>query len=206
MNVAELAVGSLLRERELVPGFPEDHEAVVRGANVSSGAAPLTYVRFVELHRERLLALGRSLTGSVEDGNDLAQEALLRVWQNWERISAFDAPAAWARRILLNLATSQWRRRRLRSVVSLPPDMEAPPGVDMDEILDLLRALERLKPLHRYVLHRHYADGVEPNEIGVELGENGNTVRSWLARGRKALADQLGIVETRGNSGGVHGA
>ncbi|MGO9344748.1 MAG: sigma-70 family RNA polymerase sigma factor, partial [Acidimicrobiales bacterium] len=172
-----------------MPGFPEDHETVVRRANVPAGSAPLTYGRFVELQRENLLALGRSLTGSVEDGNDLAQEALLRAWQNWERISAFDAPEAWVRRVLLNLATSAWRRRRLRSVVSLPPDMEAPPGVDIDEVLDLLRALERLKPLQRYVLHRHYADGIEPNEIAAELGENGNTVRSWLARGRRALAD-----------------
>jgi RNA polymerase sigma-70 factor, ECF subfamily len=194
MNVAELVVGRMPRERELLPSFPEDHE--------KTGTFPLTYDRFVELHRGRLLALGRSLTGSVEDGNDLAQEALLRAWQNWERISSFDVPEAWVRRVLLNLATSQWRRSRLRSVVSLPPEMEAPPGVDIDEVLDLMQALEHLKPLQRYVLHRHYADGIEPNEIAAELGENGNTVRSWLTRGRKALTKQLGIEETRSSPRG----
>jgi len=180
-------------------GFPE-HESAPKAR--LTAASPRGYDEFVRDHQGRLLALGRSLTGSLEDGRDLAQEALLRAWLHWERVCELERPEAWVRRVLLNLATSMWRKARTRSNVSFPQEMEAPPGVDLDEVLDLLRALEGLKPLQRYVLHRHYADGAEPAQIAEELGENGNTVRSWLMRGRRSLATQLRIAESSGSPEG----
>ena len=51
------------------------------------------------------------LTGDRGDAEDLVQSALVRVHRNWHRIERRDAPAVYARRVLVNLSASFWRRR-----------------------------------------------------------------------------------------------
>src|SRR5437660_2674663 len=57
-----------------------------------------------------LLRLAFALTGQWGTAEDLTQEAFLRLHQRWARVSRYERPGAWLRRVLLNLATS-WRRR-----------------------------------------------------------------------------------------------
>ena len=50
-------------------------------------------------------------TGSREVGEELAQEAFVRVCQRWEQVRTMDAPGAWVHRVGINLAISHQRRR-----------------------------------------------------------------------------------------------
>jgi RNA polymerase sigma-70 factor (ECF subfamily) len=43
------------------------------------------------------------LTGDLAEAQDFAQETLYRVWRDWEKISEYDQPAAWARKVLASL-------------------------------------------------------------------------------------------------------
>lgn len=58
-----------------------------------------------------LVTLAVALTGNQSEAEELVQEALLRVCARWQRIATYERPGAFARRVLINLATS--RRRRL---------------------------------------------------------------------------------------------
>src|SRR5687768_8216960 len=50
--------------------------------------------------------------GSVEEAQEVTQEAFTRAWVRWGRIARYDDPAAWVRRVAWNLATSRIRRMR----------------------------------------------------------------------------------------------
>lgn len=67
---------------------------------------------FCDAVRGRLVGALTLATGQRAVAEELAQEALVRAWQRWDRVSRLDAPEAWAVRVGLNLASS-WRRRRL---------------------------------------------------------------------------------------------
>ena len=55
----------------------------------------------------------RLLTVVLHDGaaaEDLAQEAFVRLHRHWTKVSGYESPEAWVRRVALNRAFS-WRRR-----------------------------------------------------------------------------------------------
>ena len=64
---------------------------------------------------------GYLMTGNARDAEDLVQETLLRVARRWNQVRSMDHPAAYARRILINLVLQDaaagsgsgrsWRRR-----------------------------------------------------------------------------------------------
>jgi Sigma-70 region 2 len=58
-----------------------------------------------------LLRTGHLMTGDAKDAKDLVQETLLRVARRWKRVRSMDHPAAYARRVLVNLVLHDADRR-----------------------------------------------------------------------------------------------
>jgi RNA polymerase sigma-70 factor (ECF subfamily) len=63
--------------------------------------------------------------------------------------------------------------------------------------LDVIEALHRLPRDQQRSLVLHDVVGLSVVEIATELHAPGGTVRSWLSRGRAALAADLGIDQSR---------
>src|SRR5215510_2599878 len=74
--------------------------------------AALTFEDFLIAAHERLFKALCILTGNREEADDLAQEALLRAYERWDRVGAMDSPAGYVYRTALNL-----HRSRLRALV-----------------------------------------------------------------------------------------
>jgi RNA polymerase sigma-70 factor (ECF subfamily) len=157
-----------------------------------SGAATGLFEDFFRATGPRLVALGYVFTGDRGQAQDLAQETLLRAWQRWETVSAYDDPAAWCRRVLCNLATSEWRKASRRR--ELPPSATVSPEPDV-EAIELARALDTLPPPQRTAIVLHDAEDLGVAAIAQELEVPEGTVRSWLSRGRKALAAELSLSD-----------
>lgn len=68
-----------------------------------------------------LVALVLALSGSGSTAQDVAQDAMLATYRDWDRIATLDDPASWVRRIAANPATSALRRRsaELRALTRL---------------------------------------------------------------------------------------
>jgi RNA polymerase sigma-70 factor (ECF subfamily) len=158
----------------------------------SSSAAAL-FEDFFRATGPRLVALGYVFTGDRGQAQDLAQETLLRAWKRWDSVSGYEDPAAWCRRVLCNLATSEWRKRNRRRDV--PASLTTPPEPDI-EALELARALDTLPPPQRTAIVLHDAGDLSVAEVARELEVPEGTVRSWLSRGRKALAAELSLPDT----------
>ncbi|WP_430783934.1 sigma-70 family RNA polymerase sigma factor [Actinoplanes sp. G11-F43] len=147
----------------------------------------------------RLLRYAYGLTGDAAEAQDLVQEAYARAWQRRRRLAGYDDPEAWLRLVVNRLSTDRWRRigiRRARAAAEPPAPPVEPPSED---VVLLVRAMRALPDRHRRALALHYLLDRSITEIAEETGSTPNTVKSWLSRGRTALAAAL--AETRAPEG-----
>lgn len=145
---------------------------------------------FYTANHRRLVIAMHAYVGDLAQAQDLVQEAFARALPRWPRLATYDDPLAWVRRVAWNLATSRWRGlRRLDRYLSgqRPKDVPEPSS----ERIDLETALAGLPPRLRRALVMHYLADMSVLEISAyELVPVG-TVKSWLHRGRAALAAAL---------------
>ncbi len=125
-------------------------------------------------------------TGDLGAAQDIVQEAFCRALPRWSRISRYDDPVAWLRRVAWNLATSRWRRLRHGAAVAWPVREESVPGPTADRVA-LTTALARLPEAQRRAVVLHYLGDLTTREIAEQEGVAESTVRVWLHRGRSAL-------------------
>lgn len=133
------------------------------------------------------------LTGSRDAAEDLVQETLERACRKWRTISAKDAPDAYVRRIMVNLANDRWRK--FRRAAQHPVDSDpAAPGDEygrIDSRDQLIRALQQLPMRMRTVVVLRYFHDLSDAEIAADLKILPSTVRSQLARGIDRLRGQF---------------
>ena len=150
---------------------------------------------FFRVTCSRLIAQAYVYTGSLVQAQDLAHETLTRVWQRWSELRSYDDPSAWARKVLYNLATSEWRRDQIRHREGTAPSPIDGPDI---EALALAQALRTLPAPQRQAIVLHDAVGIPVTDIAIELEVPEGTVRSWLTRGRRLLAIELAITDDQG--------
>src|SRR5215475_6739812 len=142
----------------------------------------------------RLVRHGYALTGDMAEAQDIAQEAFARAWQRWSTVSECDSPEAWVRRVATNLAASRWRRIRVARAAAGRAAEQPAPEVSTDTVA-LVSGLRTLPERQRTVLVLHYMCDMTIDQIAAELGCSAGSVKSWLFRGRTALAAAVEIVE-----------
>ena len=131
------------------------------------------------------------LTGSRESAQDLTQEALLRAWRHWDAVSKLENPEAWTRRVLQNLCIESWRRsRRKEPKADVPIHAEIP-----DSHSEIAEAMRSLPSNQARALLLHDGLGMTVAEVAAELEVPEGTVKSWLSRSRKVVAERLGQLD-----------
>lgn len=141
--------------------------------------------------------LVRSLTvvaGSSAVAEDAVQEAFVRLLPRWRRVSRYDQPQAWVRRVALNLILSDRRRRARMNEESSLDDQAGRAQVSSDEesSADLARAIQSLPPELRALIVLTYFFDLDVKAVASELSLAEGTVKSRLHRARKQLAEYLG--------------
>jgi RNA polymerase sigma-70 factor (sigma-E family) len=139
----------------------------------------------------RVLGQVYAMVGNHAEAEDAVAEAYLRAWDRWDRVRACDSPEAWVRRVAYRIAVSAWRKavNRLRAHRRDLTE-EHVDAISTDHVA-LAEALRRISPDKRRVIVLHHLVGLSVAEIAAETGTSANTVKTWLARGRRALADHL---------------
>lgn len=143
----------------------------------------------------RLVGQLFGITGDLSEAEDVVHEAFARALARPRAFLEVTDHEAWLRTVAINVARTRYRRRwvfdRLLRAgrVWSPPDTV--PGLTADR-LDLVAALRSLPHSVRAALVLHHIADLPVDEVAVNLGASVNTVKSWLARGRAALARELG--------------
>ena len=138
------------------------------------------------------------LTRSREDAEDLAQEAIVRAYDAWERFDGSNFKA-WMLRIVTNLYINKYRQRQrgpqLGSLddegVSEPvaAEGEVPDRQLFDELVvaEVEEALGKVPEDFRLAVILSDVEGMSYQEVADATGVPIGTVRSRLARGRAML-------------------
>ncbi|MFI6333238.1 SigE family RNA polymerase sigma factor [Micromonospora chersina] len=137
------------------------------------------------------------LVGDVGRGEDLLQEALVKLWLAWPRVWD-QAPDAYLWRVLVRLANRAGRRRWMaeRPTAQLPDVAgSADAGHPTDERDFLLSALGRLPARERAVLVLRYDEDLADVQISQLLGCTAGAVRSAAHRGLTALRKDSVLVD-----------
>jgi RNA polymerase sigma-70 factor, ECF subfamily len=165
---------------------------------------PPDAVSFEELYTAHFQGLTVQLYayfGDRQEAQDVVQEAFCRALARWPKVIRYDDPVAWVRRVAWNLATSRWRHARtaMRILRRQRLDRDQVAGPDPGRVA-LVAALATLPPAQRRAIVLHYLADLPVAEIADREGVAPGTVKSWLHRGRAALAAQLdsGAVDPKG--------
>lgn len=148
---------------------------------------------FDQLYHAHFRSLTVQLTaycGDLTQAQDLVQEAFCRAFARWSTVSRYDDPVAWVRRVAWNLASSRWRRLRTAQLFLRRQREEHVPGPNPDRVA-LHAALALLPPNQRRAVVLHYLADLSVSQIAEQEAVPEGTVKSWLHRGRAALATQL---------------
>lgn len=143
--------------------------------------------RLFERTGRSLLAQAYVLTGDRQESQDLVQEAFLRAWRDWARVSTLDNQQAWLRRVLYNLSVNRWRNltaRRSHDRLSRTDVTSPAPGV---EHLDVMKALQSLPMKQRQALVPVAIVDMTIAQAAQEMGANEGTVRVWVSRARETM-------------------
>jgi RNA polymerase sigma factor (sigma-70 family) len=120
---------------------------------------------------------------------EIAQDAFMRLLENWRKVSRYERPGAWVRRVAMRLAIRAAKRQS--RLVSLD---EAWPVASTEQRpldLDLLEAIRQLPPRQRAVVAMHYMEDLPVGEVADALGCSVSTASVHLHRARTKLADLL---------------
>ncbi len=148
---------------------------------------------FAEFYAARFRGLTVALyayTGDLAAAQDYVQEAFCRAYPRWDRLSAYDDPGAWVRRVAWNLAVSRWRRVRRDIAAARGYRQPVVEGPTPDRVA-LVAALATLPPRQRRAVVLFHLADLPVAEIAAQEGVAEGTVRVWLHRGRVALSAQL---------------
>jgi RNA polymerase sigma-70 factor (sigma-E family) len=146
-----------------------------------------------------LLRTGYLMTGDAKDAEDLVQETLLRVARRWNRVRSMDHPAAYARRVLINLVLRDASRRSRQRAELRPQDGGAEAADEsaaralreVDDLAEFRWALAQLPARQRAVLVLRYWADLPVGEVADILGCTEGTVTSTASRAAARLAGAL---------------
>ncbi|MGY0234289.1 SigE family RNA polymerase sigma factor [Longispora urticae] len=149
---------------------------------------------FVAARSPALLRTAYLLVGDWHRAEDLLQTALTKTYLAWRRLGEIGAVEAYTRKVLVNTATSWWRRRWTgeRPTADLP-DTPGPDGLDALVVRDeLWQQVRRLPARQRAVLVLRYYEDQSEAETARLLGVSVGTVKSQASRALGTLRVQLG--------------
>lgn len=158
------------------------------------------FARIVAAYHGDMLRVAYGICGDRDLAQDAVQAAWLVAWRKLSTLRDADRLRPWLVAVAANEARHVVRRQRAVVEIDLDHERHDPQGPDADDPpgdirrVDLVNAVQRLKPDERSLLALRYGADLDSSEIGPLLGLSASGVRARLARLmgrlRKELADE----------------
>jgi RNA polymerase sigma-70 factor (ECF subfamily) len=159
--------------------------------------------RIVREYQDKIFRLALSMLGDRAAAEEAAQEALVRVWKGLGGFRAESSLSTWIYSITRNACLTALGRNRLRtaSIEDLAPRREverrATAGWFAAASPDAAALLDRLPARYRQVVTLFYMQEKSYDEVAGMLGLPVGTVKTYLFRARKSLAEELATGRVR---------
>jgi RNA polymerase sigma-70 factor, ECF subfamily len=162
------------------------------------------FENFVQHFRSKIFHYSWMMCGRPEDAEEVAQETLLKIFENIDQLREPERVRAWAFRIAKNACLMQRRKSVFApshemSLDELPPAVEPsdaaePPDSAMlqSELRNILdRVIAELPPLNRAVVLLRDIEELSTDETAQILDVSADVVKTRLHRGRVAMRQKL---------------
>ena len=162
------------------------------------------FEKFVEHFRSKVFHYSWLICGSPQDAEEVAQETLLKVFDNFDQLREPERVRAWVFRIAKNVCLMHRRRSVFApahelSLEELPAASDVPESIDPPEG-ELLRAelravidrvIAELPPTYRAVVLLRDMEELSTEETAQVLDLSIDVVKTRLHRGRAAMRQKL---------------
>jgi RNA polymerase sigma-70 factor (ECF subfamily) len=148
-------------------------------------------------HLPAMVGLARRILGNSAEAEDVAQEALLRVWTNaprWRPLALF---RTWLTRVVVNLCLDRKRRtpwvalEAAGDIVDTSPDASEKAENEERERM-VAAAIDKLPARQRGAIMLTYSEGMSNAEVAEILDTSVSAVETLLVRGKQNLRRALG--------------
>lgn len=119
---------------------------------------------------------------------DVTQEAFIQLLTHWRKVSRYERPEAWVRRVVIHQAMRLLKRERIRPELEREATSDPPPDVPD---VDLARAIGQLPAMQRAAVVLFYFEDRPIAEIVDILSVSEGAVKVHLHRARGRLASLL---------------
>jgi RNA polymerase sigma-70 factor (ECF subfamily) len=150
-----------------------------------------TFEAFFRAEHLRLQQAMYAVTGSQSEAEELTQEAFVRVWERWDRVSRLERPVGYLYRTAMNAFRSRIRRASVaarRATGLLPRDDDYDRADQRDAVT---RAMAQLPDRQRAAIVLTEFLELDSREAGRVLGVASSTIRNLTAQARAALRRSL---------------
>ena len=178
----------------LAPPAADDDAVLIARMKARDGAA---FRALVSRHLPALLGVARRMLRDDAEAEDVAQEALIKLWTAGGALELGPGGAKpWLRRVVSNLCIDRIRSRRRTDVTDEVPEQEIPADqltglIDGDLASQVNTALQALPERQRLALTLFHYEGLSQIEVGAILGVSDEAVESLLSRARRAVRTLL---------------
>lgn len=163
----------------------------------------LAFRALARRHLPAMVGLARRVLGNTADAEDVAQEAMLRIWTyapRWQPLAAFKT---WLTRVVVNLCLDRKRRAPWVGLEAAGEIVDPAPGAgevaEADERERLMRAaIEKLPDRQRTAIVLTYTEGLSNAEVAEILDTSVSAVETLLVRGKQNLRRALGSIIDEG--------
>ena len=170
-----------------------DNALLVAYANGTPQAAQILTERLMP----KIFAQAFHRLRNKADAEDIAQEALLRLWRiapDWQQGNT--KVSTWLYQVVSNLCIDRIRRKQPENLDAIPEPADARPNAtdviqDQSRASALYHALAKLPDRQREAVAMRHLDGLSNPEIADNLQLSTEAVESLIARGKRKLSEIL---------------
>ena len=163
----------------------------------------------VDRHAVMVRRLGYRMLGDIVEAEDVAQEALARLWEHAARWRpGGPGIGAWLHRVAVNACLDRLRKRRFVGEDAAPERVDTAPladaAIESDQLRDaVVRCVAALADRQRAAIVLTYYEGLSNIMAADALEMNIKAFESLLHRARRTLEESLrrtGIVDAGGET------
>ena len=162
----------------------------------------------IDRHQQKVFNIAYRMCGNYDDASDMAQEALIKAYLNFDKFDGKSQFSTWLYRVTTNSCLDQIKKNKKIPLTSLDSEIETNEGSTVREIesrgktpeqeleskelsKEINECIKQLPAKHRTVIILRDINGMAYEEIAKTLNCSVGTVKSRVNRARSALKKLL---------------
>ena len=169
----------------------EKVEQVIMLIEKSKAGDTEAFEELLKLHSDQLYRTAFLYVGNRDDALDIVQETSFNAFLAIKKLKHNQYFSTWLTRILINCANDYLRKNKKHiPFADVDPFISRREEMNLEHI-DLIRAINKLKPKYRNAVILFYFRDLPIKDIASIMEVPENTVKTYLHRGKKQLKNKL---------------